>query len=177
MVLEYLQRTNRPFSAGDISSNLHNAVSKASVQKILQQLTENGQVVCKTYGKQSIYVIKQESDQIPSKEELQRIDEDIAGLKQEVDALSSEVKQLSSVLNGLTASMTTEQVKEKLERIREENKQYASKLEVLRAGTVMVDADEKKRVEEDYERYRQAWKSRKRMVSVNVNKSIFLTHE
>jgi 26S proteasome regulatory subunit (ATPase 3-interacting protein) len=47
------------FTVGDVSSNLHNAVTKTTAQKILTQLAEQGQIVCKTYGKQQIYFIAQ----------------------------------------------------------------------------------------------------------------------
>jgi len=50
LVLTYLRKQNRPYSATDITSNLHNAVTKAGAQKILQQLVEGGAVSCKTQG-------------------------------------------------------------------------------------------------------------------------------
>jgi 26S proteasome regulatory subunit, ATPase 3, interacting protein len=53
LVLSYLRKTNRPYSATDITNNLHNAVTKTSLQKILQQLVEAGTVYCKTQGTSS----------------------------------------------------------------------------------------------------------------------------
>jgi hypothetical protein len=59
LVLSYLHKTNRPYSATDIANNLHNAVTKTVLQKILQQLVEAGDVHCKTQGTLRI-VVEQE---------------------------------------------------------------------------------------------------------------------
>lgn len=50
IVLSYLRKQNRPYSATDIVNNLHNAVTKSVAQKVLQQLVEIGNVFCKTQG-------------------------------------------------------------------------------------------------------------------------------
>ncbi|OLL25354.1 Homologous-pairing protein 2 [Neolecta irregularis DAH-3] len=62
IVLEYLRKQNRPYSATDISCNLHNSVTKASAAKVLALLEKQGEIAVKTYGKQSVYVIKQDSN-------------------------------------------------------------------------------------------------------------------
>ena len=50
LVLSYLRKQNRPYSVTDITNNLHNAITKSSGQKILQQLVDAGGVSCKTQG-------------------------------------------------------------------------------------------------------------------------------
>src|SRR5271169_1313234 len=50
LVLSYLRKQNRPYSATDITNNLHNQVSKSTAQKVLQELVEAGGVHCKTQG-------------------------------------------------------------------------------------------------------------------------------
>ncbi|EGX46006.1 hypothetical protein AOL_s00110g170 [Orbilia oligospora ATCC 24927] len=45
MILDYLQKQNRPYSATDISANLHNAVTKANAVKLLKELSDNGDLV------------------------------------------------------------------------------------------------------------------------------------
>ncbi|RKP05935.1 Tat binding protein 1-interacting protein-domain-containing protein [Thamnocephalis sphaerospora] len=159
-VLNYLRRTNRPFSAGN---NLHNAVTKTAAQKILNQLSERGDVVCKTYGKQQVYVIKQDGGEAPSTEQLQEMDAEIAQLQTQVGALSQETKKLSSVLQGLTTALTTEEVKRTLNELKEENARHEAKLATLRKGGVTIDPQERKRTEAEYEKCRALWKSRKRL--------------
>ncbi|CAG8765661.1 2665_t:CDS:2, partial [Acaulospora morrowiae] len=86
-VLDYLRKQNRPYSVTDISNNLHNAITKAAIQKALTNLVEKEEVGCKTYGKQSVYVVKQE---------LNEMDVKIEELKKEVNDYKDRNKQLQS---------------------------------------------------------------------------------
>lgn len=54
LILSYLHKQNRPYSITDITNNLHNAITKSSAQKILQQLVDAGGVSCKTQGQYPI---------------------------------------------------------------------------------------------------------------------------
>lgn len=58
-VFKYLESTNRPYSANDISQNMHNAYSKGAIQKALDELTQKGTIREKVYGKQKVpmYII------------------------------------------------------------------------------------------------------------------------
>ncbi|QSL64445.1 hypothetical protein MERGE_001746 [Pneumocystis wakefieldiae] len=94
LVLDYLRKTNRPYSATDICLNLHNAVTKTALAKILTSLTERGEIRCKTYGKQSIYVIDQEQFENPSSEELATMDARIEELWQQINDAQEKNKQM-----------------------------------------------------------------------------------
>ncbi|CAG8547470.1 10259_t:CDS:2, partial [Racocetra fulgida] len=80
----------------DISNNLHGAVTKAIVQKVLTSLVDKEEVVCKTYGKQSVYVVSQEQFESPSPDELNNMDAEIEDLKKEVNDYKERNKQLQS---------------------------------------------------------------------------------
>ena len=43
----------------DIFTNLHGKVGKAALTKILTQLGDKQQIIAKSYGKQTIYVLNQ----------------------------------------------------------------------------------------------------------------------
>ncbi|KAK6347544.1 hypothetical protein TWF718_005383 [Orbilia javanica] len=51
IILDYLQKQNRPYSATDISANLHNAVTKANAAKLLKELSDNGDLMVCVSGK------------------------------------------------------------------------------------------------------------------------------
>ncbi|CAJ0649251.1 17239_t:CDS:2, partial [Entrophospora sp. SA101] len=61
MVMEYLRKQNRPYSA---------TVTKTVAQKVLNSLVEKNEINCKPYGKQYVYYIKQDQLESPSSEEL-----------------------------------------------------------------------------------------------------------
>ncbi|KAI8051186.1 Tat binding protein 1-interacting protein-domain-containing protein [Syncephalis plumigaleata] len=162
-VLAYLTRTNRPFSAGDVSSNLHNAVAKTAAQKILTQLAEQGQIVCKTYGKQQIYFIAQTDKALPSSEELQAMDQQIETCKQNVVTLSQQTKQLATMQQGLSGSISTDDAEKRLNELEQSNKQMEAKLAQLRQGKALMDPKERKKIDQNYEKYRNLWKDRKKL--------------
>lgn len=60
-VLKYLRNTNRPYSANDIVMNLHKEFGKTIVQRALDALVQQTVVLEKVYGKQKVYVIRQEA--------------------------------------------------------------------------------------------------------------------
>jgi hypothetical protein len=55
LILNYLVAQNRPFSATDISSNLHNAVAKARTDKLLKEMFERGEIAGRASGKQWVF--------------------------------------------------------------------------------------------------------------------------
>ncbi|RHZ77221.1 hypothetical protein Glove_184g50 [Diversispora epigaea] len=162
-VLEYLRRQNRPYSVTDISNNLHGAVTKAITQKVLTNLVDKEEVSCKTYGKQSVYVVKQDQFETPSPKDLNEMDTKIEELKKEVNDYKDRNKQLQSVLNGLNNSLTNEQIETKINGLEKENKGYEERLNVLRSGAKQLTEEEKKQIDELYEKNRKLWRQRKRM--------------
>ncbi|CAG8655881.1 12557_t:CDS:2 [Cetraspora pellucida] len=162
-VLDYLRKQNRPYSATDISNNLHGAVTKTIVQKVLTSLVDKEEVVCKTYGKQSVYVVSQDQFESPSPDELNNMDAEIEDLKKEVNDYKERNKQLQSVLSGLTNSLTNEQVEERLKTLAEKNNRNEERLQELKSGTKSVSVEDKNRIEAIYARNRKLWRQRKRM--------------
>jgi 26S proteasome regulatory subunit (ATPase 3-interacting protein) len=59
LVYDYLLSTNRPYSATDVSSNLHNKVTKSKSDKILREMAEEGRIVRRQAGKQWVFHTKQ----------------------------------------------------------------------------------------------------------------------
>ena len=55
MMLDYLRKQNRPYSATDISANLKNRVTKAAATKLLKDMHERGDIEGKAAGKQIVY--------------------------------------------------------------------------------------------------------------------------
>lgn len=77
-VLDYLEKMNRPYSVNDILQNLHNEVTKAAVQKALDQLVSKEKIREKIYNKQKIYTVVQETNQNKNThEELQRLENEV----------------------------------------------------------------------------------------------------
>ncbi|KAJ1921203.1 hypothetical protein H4219_000802 [Mycoemilia scoparia] len=162
LILDYLKKVNRPYSASDISSNLHNQVTKANAQKILISLTEENRIRGKQYGKQWVFCTNQDEIEVPSVEEAEEIDERIKELSQEVTSVKANNSALQSKINSLNNSLTDEQIIERIEELKKLNSENSSRLDELRSGDV-VSVDEKKKIEKAYEEAVKLWKQRKRM--------------
>lgn len=55
LVLNYLRKQNRPYSATDISTNLKNRVTKAAAAKLLKDMHERNEIEGRAAGKQIVY--------------------------------------------------------------------------------------------------------------------------
>src|ERR1700722_2102148 len=55
LILSYLKAQNRPYSATDISSNLHNKVTKTKADKLLKEMLERKEIGGNNSGKQWVY--------------------------------------------------------------------------------------------------------------------------
>ena len=62
LILDYLRKQNRPYSATDISSNLKNRVTKAAAAKLLKDMHERNEIEGRAAGKQLVYHAIQVSD-------------------------------------------------------------------------------------------------------------------
>ena len=77
IVLKYMRDQNRPFSTNDVMMNLHKEFGKTAIQKALDTLVSEGQLVEKVNGKQKAYVINQENLPTANEEELASLDAQI----------------------------------------------------------------------------------------------------
>ncbi|KAL1922338.1 uncharacterized protein VTP21DRAFT_9877 [Calcarisporiella thermophila] len=162
-VLEYLRKQNRPYSATDVFNNLHGAVAKTAIQKILNALNEKGEVSSKTYGKQTVYVISQDQFENPSQEDFDRMDGEIEELKKQIAEVKDQNKQLQSTLSGLNSSLTNDQIEERLKELAAENAKNEERLATLRSGAKPISQEERERINKAFETNRQLWRSRKRL--------------
>lgn len=55
LILDYLRKQNRPYSATDISTNLKNRVTKAAATKLLKDMHERKEIEGRSAGKQIVY--------------------------------------------------------------------------------------------------------------------------
>jgi len=75
---------------------LHGQVTKTNVTKALGTLLEKEEISGKAYGKQWVYVARQDTLPAPSPEDLETIDGEIEALKQELAAQKEATKHAQS---------------------------------------------------------------------------------
>lgn len=76
-------------------------LKKASIQKALDNLADSGRISFKEYGKQKIYLARQDQFDIPNGEELSKMKEENANLQEQ---LQEQKKAISEVEGGTLCS-------------------------------------------------------------------------
>lgn len=69
-------------------------LKKTAVQKALDSLADNGKISFKEYGKQKIYMARQDQFDIPNAEELNQMKEENAKLQQNLDDQKKAISQV-----------------------------------------------------------------------------------
>lgn len=92
---------NRPLNVQNVADFLQKFnLKKTAVQKALDSLADSGKISFKEYGKQKIYLARQDQFDIPDNEELNRMKEENAKLQEMLD----EQRRAISEVEGGTSS-------------------------------------------------------------------------
>ncbi|KAJ8024530.1 likeous-pairing protein 2-like [Holothuria leucospilota] len=164
-ILDYLNKQNRPYSAGDIFNNLHKEFGKTLVVRTLEDLAKNEKIVEKVYGKQKIYVADQSQLPDVDEKELLEMDRKINELKENLSTSISSCKTMERELNSLNSELTTEAAQEALQTLTKECERKQQKLKGITEATNHVTPEEKDRIYSNYNKYVKEWRKRKRLAT------------
>ncbi|KAK3823625.1 MAG: Tat binding protein 1-interacting protein-domain-containing protein [Linnemannia gamsii] len=163
IVLEYMSKQNRPYSVTDIITNLHAAVTKAECQRAVNSLVDKELLISKTFGKQTIYVVRQDTIDTAKPDELAAIDKRLVTLREHIAEQKSKQKQLSTELASLNSALTTEDIEHKLSMLTTKNEQLKEHLVLLRSGSQLVPVEERQQVTREMETHKKLWIQRRRL--------------
>ena len=96
LILEELQKQNRPFNHTLLHATLHGAVTKTQCQSLLDTLADKGKLIRKEFGKAKVYWADQEGLESVPPEKLKELDKEIEGKKQTIKELTSTLAAVSS---------------------------------------------------------------------------------
>ena len=100
---EFFFQQNRPVNAQNVADALQKFnLKKAAIQKALDNLADGGRISFKEYGKQKIYLARQDQFQIPNTEELNQMKEQNAELQKQ---LEDQKKATSEVEAGIFSNL------------------------------------------------------------------------
>ncbi|KAF2641413.1 TBPIP-domain-containing protein [Massarina eburnea CBS 473.64] len=167
LILNYLRKVNRPYSAIEISANLHNKVTKAATAKILKDLHERNQLQGCAAGKQIVYHIHQDPDDAYTPEKLATLDTTISELRTDTATLTATAKALRSSLSSLNSTLSTADLIANVQALEAEKNEILYRLETLKAGKVKkVTRKERDEVEKEW---KTATTASKRRVKIAVD--------
>ena len=126
-VLNYLITQNRPYSSINIFDNLHGAIKKSQLGKILDALTEEKEIICKEYSTK-VYLANQDNFPEIKEEELTACDTQIEALKKEIAEGKATMQSLQNENKRITSEYTDEELTSVLKETNEKLKQLEIKV-------------------------------------------------
>ncbi|XP_074659222.1 homologous-pairing protein 2 homolog [Tubulanus polymorphus] len=168
-VLEYLIRQNRPYSAIDIFSNLHKEYGKTQVVKSCEQLTQEGKVREKLYGKQKVYVVDQSQFADVDDAEIKKMDQEIVEMSSNLRDYHDACKKMDSELKSLSSAIGTEEAIAQCKQLEQQINSKETKLKVIKDSGDLVTPEEREEVMTQRANYVKIWKKRKRLANDILN--------
>jgi hypothetical protein len=115
------------------------------------------------YGKQQVYVIKQDNLDAPTAEEIAAVDEKIVDVEQGWYELREETKLLHQQVAQTSNTMTTENAIARVKVLIKENEHIKERLESLKTGAQLIPLEQRQQVDNQLKMYMQEWIRRHRL--------------
>ncbi|KAL6190285.1 hypothetical protein ACLB2K_036683 [Fragaria x ananassa] len=164
IVLRFVNEQNKPLNSQNVADALQKYnLKKTAVQKSLDTLADGGKISFKEYGKQKIYLARQDQFDIPNSEELSQMKEANTKLQEQLAAQKRAISEVEGEIKALQSNLTMEQIKENDTKLRKEVKELEDKLEKLRGGVTLVRPEDRKIIEQMYSEKISQWRKRKRI--------------
>ncbi|KAK9839241.1 hypothetical protein WJX81_003677 [Elliptochloris bilobata] len=179
-VLQFLTAHSRPWNALGVSDHLAQfGIKKPQVQRALDTLCEGSKITCKEFGKAKIYLPLQPDEAGLSKEELEALQQSNAVLQEVLRAASEDVASKEKELQGLSCSLTVEQLDARSAELTEQLAEVSKRLGDLRAGAKLVSPAERAALEKAFAAAMGHWAKRRRIfrgvwdqVSENIDQNV-----
>ncbi|XP_051149527.1 homologous-pairing protein 2 homolog [Andrographis paniculata] len=164
IVLNYVNEQNRPLNSQNVADSLQKFnLKKAAVQKALDSLADSGKISFKEYGKQKLYLARQDQFDIPNNEELNQMKEDNAKLQEQLNEQKKAIGDVEGEIKALQSNLTLEEIQARQTKLAKDTEQMEEKLIKLRQGVTLVTPEERQAVEKVYVDMVTQWRRRKRM--------------
>ncbi|KAK2812163.1 hypothetical protein FQN50_001520 [Emmonsiellopsis sp. PD_5] len=167
MILNYLPNLySRPYSAIDITANLHNKVSKAYTVKALKEMHEKKEIEGRVAGKQIVYHAIQDPIDEATPAQLVSLDAEITTLRDQIASTKTAEKTLRAELAALSVRVSTADLRRGVMELATEREQLLGRLAPLRDGRVKgrkVSVEEQARVDGEWGRWRRVVAVRRRV--------------
>ncbi|KAE8308719.1 TBPIP-domain-containing protein [Aspergillus transmontanensis] len=144
LVLDYLRKQNRPYSATDVSANLHNNVTKTYAAKVLRELHQSQKIEGRASGRQAVYHALQKGADESTLERVMVLDDHILQLQEQLTNLKGYAKNARAELATLRATPLAFDLQESINHLQVE-KETAFAILTQVQGTSAGQVDEEDR--------------------------------
>ena len=171
VIMEYLEKNNRPYSVNDIHNNLQQqfGFGKALVTRVLENMAADGSIREKVWGKSKIYFLDQSKLPTISEEEVADIDSRTAKLRAVHGDLMEGIKEYEHKLSGYKKQMTVAQINQEIREVSLEVQGLENRLAAIKERSQNVDPEENIVVKKEHGKVIGEWRKRKRMATSMID--------
>ncbi|WPH04123.1 Hypothetical protein R9X50_00700800 [Acrodontium crateriforme] len=161
MMLDYLRKQNRPYSATDISTNLKNRVTKTAAAKLLKDMHERKDIEGRAAGKQIVYHAIQEEPDDASLEMLKTMDEQTTRLRDEINELKNEEKELRVALREGSTQIPLPELKAAVAVLERNQNEMEARFQILQKGDLKpISIEEREKVNAEHRKWQRTANAR-----------------
>ena len=169
-VYDYMKAQNRPYSLINIFDNLHGAIKKSQLTKILDSLVDEGSLIMKEYNTK-IYLFNQDKLDIKVTDtDIDKIQSEIDEKREENKKLKEEISTKQNELKILTLSLTDEELKAKIKELKKELAKMKAKVDDIKENKIdPVPPEKMNEARENFEKELKVFKKTKKICVDIVN--------
>ena len=160
-IVEYLSNTNRPYSDKEIYDNMHKPMPYAKFRTLLDKLHADDKIQHRINGKFKLYWPRQDQFENLSTEDRDKLDVEIVDKREMERNLVQELKKVSSVASSLKSQLTLEDLKARVQVLKEEHQQKSKRLADLKKVSKTIDPEERKSLIKEIKTLKKLWRDRK----------------
>ncbi|KAG0480234.1 hypothetical protein HPP92_010831 [Vanilla planifolia] len=159
-----IKKQNRPLNSQNVADALQKYnLKKSAIQKGLDTLADSGQISFKEYGKQKIYLARQDQFKILNSQEIEQMKKANSQLQAEFDGQKKAIGELESEIRALQSNLTLEEIRSKQAILQAEVFGAEEKLKKLRDGVILVKPEDRMLTEQTFGDMMNHWRKRKRI--------------
>ncbi|CAP86155.1 Pc20g08260 [Penicillium rubens Wisconsin 54-1255] len=163
-VVANIARHSRPYSAIDVSANLHNKVTKTQAAKLLRDLHEKKEIEGRVSGKQTVYHARQDPSDIMPPEVVAALKLDIERLEDELATLKANEKKARAALAALHAKPRISDLRQDISRLESEESTIQARLASRHEGeSVQMSPEEREKLEKEWKCWQRHANVRRRI--------------
>lgn len=163
MILEYLTKSNRPYSHTQVFENLHGVIKKVSVPRLLEKLASAGKIRLKVFKKTKIFLADQSRFPPLDNVKIAELDESIELARAQLKERGEAVAKLEKEVASLGSVLSDDGLAKQLESIEKKVSETKEKLAAM-SGSTLTSKDDIRKMQMRFNVVYLAWKKRKRAV-------------
>lgn len=169
-VYDYMKSQNRPYSLINIFDNLHGAVKKAQLGKILDALVDEGSLIMKEYNSK-IYLFNQDKlDVKVTDADIEQIQKEIDKKREENKKLREEIASNNNDLKILTLTLTDDELKAKIKEMKKELAKMKIKVDDIKDNKIdPIPPEKMNEAKENFEKELKIFKKTKKICTEIIN--------